>query len=212
MCSALAKKFDGLSVREDSGVVLCKTHLGVDAKHVLDPTMLLEKEEYEDVVNKENEPESNGNLFYYFLDDNAEKQNLIRAIEHGCNKVSFNCMPSKKIKNGKEIKNIEDYIYPSPTKWLRSFIDADMVVTDSFHGTVFSIIFNKPFWVIYNAHRGNTRFDSLLRLFGLDERIIDISDYSKIDFNKKFDWDRVNSIRTAKKQEALDFLTNNLNR
>ena len=211
VCSALAKKFNAISVREDSGVELCNKYLGVKAKHVLDPTMLLEKEEYEQIVNEENVPQSNGTLFYYFLDDNPTKQELIKYVEKECNKTSYNCMPAKKVENKKNILNVEDYIFPSPTKWLKSFMDAEMVVTDSFHGTVFSIIFNKPFWVIYNAHRGNTRFDSLLKLFGLTERIIDITDYSNIDFNKSIDWDNVNAIRQKNKQEALEFIKNNLN-
>lgn len=211
VCSALAKKFNAISVREDSGVELCCKYLGIEAKHVLDPTMLLEKEEYEHIVNKENIPQSKGNLFYYFLDDNQTKQELIKHIEKECNKTSYNCMPAKKVGNEIDIDNVEDYVFPSPAKWLRSFMDAEMVITDSFHGTVFSIIFNKPFWVIYNAHRGNTRFDSLLKLFGLTERIIDISDYSNIDFNIKIDWNNVNAIRQKNKQDALEFIKNNLN-
>ena len=120
-------------------------------------------------------------------------------------------MPAKKVGNEKNILNVDDYVFPSPAKWLRSFMDAEMVITDSFHGTVFSIIFNKPFWVIYNAHRGNTRFNSLLKLFGLTERIIDITDYSNIDFNKSIAWDNVNAIRQKNKQDALEFIKNNLN-
>lgn len=211
VCSTLAKKFNAISVREDSGVELCNKFFNVEAKHVLDPTMLLEKEEYEHIVNEENVPLSNGNLFYYFLDDNPTKQELIRHIEKICNKMSYNCMPAKKIGNEKNILNVKDYVFPSPAKWLRSFMDAEMVITDSFHGTVFSIIFNKPFWVIYNKHRGNTRFDSLLKLFGLTERIIDITDYFNTDFNKNIDWDNVNTIKQNKKQEALEFIKNNLN-
>ena len=211
ICSALAKKFNAISVREDSGVELCSKYLGIEAKHVLDPTMLLEKEDYEYIVYKEKIPQSKGDLFYYFLDDNQTKQELIKFLEKRCNKTSYNCMPAKKAKNGKSIVNVEDYIFPSPAKWLRSFMDAEMVITDSFHGTVFAIIFNKPFWVIYNAHRGNTRFDSLMKLFGLTERIIDITDYSNTDFNKSIDWDNVNAIRQKNKLEALKFIENNLN-
>ena len=211
VCSTLAKKFNSISVREDSGVELCNKFFNVEAKHVLDPTMLLEKEEYEHIINKENVPQSKGNLFYYFLDDNPTKQELIRHIEKECNKTSYNCMPAKRVGDEKDIANVEDYVFPSPAKWLRSFLDAEMVITDSFHGTVFSIIFNKPFWVIYNTHRGNTRFDSLLKMFGLTERIIDISDYSNIDFKKSINWNSVNTIKQKRKQDAIDFLKNNLN-
>lgn len=210
ICSNLAKLFNGISVREDSAVNLCNKYLGVDAKHVLDPTMLLDKEDYEQIVYEENEPVSEGNLFYYFLDNNPEKQRLIKYIESKYDKISFNCMPSKTAKNGQIIDAVEDYIFPSPSKWLKSFMDAKMVITDSFHGTVFSIIFNKPFWVIYNTHRGNTRFDSLLRLFGLTERIIDLSDYSNIDFNKTINWNKINTIREKNKKDSIEFIKTHL--
>lgn len=206
ICSNLAKLFNGISVREDSAIDLCNKYLGVDAKHVLDPTMLLDKEDYEQIVNDENEPTSEGDLFYYFLDNNPEKQNLIKYIESKYNKVAFNCMPSKNAKKGQITSNIEDYVFPKPSKWLKSFMDAKMVITDSFHGTVFSIIFNKPFWVIYNPHRGNTRFDSLLKLFGMTERIINLSDYSNIDFNKTIDWNKINSIRENNRKESIEFI------
>lgn len=209
ICSELAKLFNGISVREDSAVNLCKNYLGVEAKHVLDPTMLLEKEEYIQLAQQE--PPSKGNLFYYFLDNNCTKTELIQYIENKYGLDSFDCMPSKKALKEQDISTvIDDYVFPSPTKWLRSFMDAELVITDSFHGTVFSIIFNKPFWVIYNPQRGNTRFDSLLKLFELSDRIIDITDYSNVDFKNKIDWDVVNEIKHTKKKEALSFIEDNL--
>ena len=53
------------------------------------------------------------------------------------------------------------------------FRDAAFVITDSFHGTVFSIIFNKNFYVFGNMKRGNSRFDSLLDMFGLKDRMVE---------------------------------------
>ena len=55
-------------------------------------------------------------------------------------------------------------------QWLRSFADAEYVITDSYHGLVFSIIFNKPFHLIRNKFRGNARFESLLMMFSLSEK------------------------------------------
>jgi hypothetical protein len=80
-------------------------------------------------------------------------------------------------------------------------MDAKMVIVDSFHGAVFSIIFNKPFWVIANTKRGCARFDSLLELFGLEERMITPDDL--IDWNKEIDWERVNEIRNKQKILSL---------
>lgn len=79
-----------------------------------------------------------------------------------------------------------DNIYKKVRKWLRSFYDAELVVTDSFHACVFSIIFGKQFVVVGNQGRGLTRIISLLEMFGLQDRLVDCIDdlgkMSRIDF------------------------------
>lgn len=201
-CSELAKLFNAISVREDSGMHLCKEYLGVDAIQVLDPTLLLEKEDYIELVNKANERLSDGDLFCYILDDNEMIKNAINKIEKNKGLKSFQVIEKKLC----EITNIEDYIVPSPTKWLRAFMDAKMVFTDSFHGCVFSIIFNKPFWVIGNKGRGNARFDSLLKLFNLECRRVDINDIDNIDFTAPIDWNEVNTIKKAWQEKSINFI------
>lgn len=200
-CTRLAKQFDCVSVREDSGVRLCKDYLGVEALHVLDPTMLLSKEDYIKLVEDECEPQSGGNLFYYILDPNDEKNGLINKIATDLQLTPFTVLPRCQAENRtrKDIEHhIEDCVYPSVTSWLRGFMDAKMTVVDSFHGAVFSIIFNKPFWVIANAERGNARFSSLLKMFDLEDRLVDPSRLSQLDINRQIDWNTVNSILAKK--------------
>ena len=209
-CSRLAKLFDAISVREDSGISLCKEHLTVDAIHVLDPTLLLEKEEYIKLVEKNKEPVSNGNLFCYILDNNESIEKGIGNIENRLSLKSFQ-VKAKAVKwTYKRGENIKDRIIPSPTKWLRAFMDAEMVFTDSFHGCVFSIIFNKPFWVIGNKERGNARFDSLLKQFNLESRRFDISEMNNIDLTQPIDWEQVNTIKKEWQDKSINFLKNNL--
>ena len=81
ICVPLAQKFDFVSVREDSGLKLCKEHLGVNAVHVLDPTLLLTKEDYTHLIKAENEPQSKGTLFNYILDPDAAKSAFINNKE-----------------------------------------------------------------------------------------------------------------------------------
>ena len=143
-CAALAKQFDAISVREDSGVVLCKKYLGVDAVHLLDPTMLLNKEDYIRLVEQEQIPSSEKKLMTYILDQSEEKQAIVRKISQTLSLSPNVVMPEKNFAQvGK--KDIDQCVFPPVTDWLRGFMDAEYVVTDSFHGTVFSIIFNKPF-------------------------------------------------------------------
>lgn len=210
VCKDLLKLFDGVSVRENSATVLCEKYLGRnDALHVLDPTMLLEKEDYIRIVEKENEPKSPGNLFCYVLDESSEKKQVIETIANQIDAVPFTQMPKCKLTYENLRDRLEDCVYPSVTAWLRAFMDADMVVTDSFHGCVFSIIFNKPFWVIGNKGRGLARFNSLLSIFELQNRLIDIDNIPS-DSLSPIDWDKVNAKRKEWQETSMSFLKINL--
>jgi len=136
---------------------------------MLDPTMLLSKEDYIQLVNNANMPNSNGNLLCYVLDDNANIQELINKIAHEKKLMPF--IANSQVNNTK-LPN-KERIQPPVERWLRGFIDAEFVVTDSFHACIFSILFNKPFVVIGNKKRGYSRFESLLKLFGLEKRLIE---------------------------------------
>jgi hypothetical protein len=205
----LAKQFDAISVREDSGVFLCKKYWKVEAVHLLDPTLLLYKDDYIQLVvqDKKNISQSQGNLFVYLLDRTAEKQHIVNKISAMLHLSAFEIMP-KSIFTLKDLNEIEKYTFPPVTQWLQSFIDAEFIVTDSFHGTIFSIIFNKPFIVTGNKERGLARFSSLLRIFNLENRLITFySDehVNEIIFNK-IDWDNINSIISCKRKDAIYFL------
>ena len=213
-CARLVKKFDLITVREISGVQLCKDYLGVDAKHVLDPTMLLIKEDYIKLIGLEQEPQCNGTLFHYILDPFEVKNVIIQEMAEKNRLVPFTIMPTCQTENRTkwDIKNrIEECVYPPVTKWLRGFMDAKLVVVDSFHGAVFSIIFNKPFWVLENPKRGNARFKSLLEMFGLENRMISTDIYPNIDLkDMNIDWMKVNEVMARKRSQCINMLKNSL--
>ena len=150
-CSKLAKKYDAISVREQSGVKLCKEYLGVDATWVLDPTLLLTKEDYLPIC-KEIPVCNEKYLAVYVLDENDEVTATYEkeAAAHGLVIKKFHA-------DSKSTLTVPE--------WLAMFRDASYVVTDSFHGTVFSIIFGKEFKSIYNKGRGTARFESLMNLY-----------------------------------------------
>ena len=214
VCVPLAKKFDMVSVREDSGVKLCKENLGVDAVHVLDPTMLLTKEDYIQLIEKEKEPKSDGTLFNYILDPDAKKSAFIQKVAKAKGLKAFQVLPKcqAEIRTKEDVKKrIEDCVFPGVTTWLRAFMDAEMTIVDSFHGMVFSIIFNKPFWAIGNVSRGMSRFTSLLKMFHLEDRLLDADNLDDVDFSKPIDWTMVNGILEEKRRECKKLLLTNLN-
>lgn len=208
-----ASEFDIVTVRESSGMDICSNVLGVDSIHVLDPTMLLRIEDYCQLIYGEKEPESTGDLFYYILDPSSKKKAFIKEICTKNRMKSFMVLPKYKEEycTRQQVKNdIEACVYPRVTQWLRAFMDAKMTIVDSFHGTVFSILFNKPFWVIKNGDRGNARFTSLLSIFGLENRLVDENMLDLIDFNTPVDWEPVNKILEEKRTFCKDLLINYL--
>jgi len=209
-CSRLAKQFDAISVREDSGVELCRKHLGVDAVHVLDPTMLLAPDDYRALLQVEDEPESPGDLMTYILDPSEEKTAVIQRIASALGVKPFTVMPLHRL-NVATQNSIEDCVYPPVTRWLRGYVDAKFVVTDSFHGCVFALLFNIPFIVIGNERRGMTRFVSLLQQFNLRSRLVDLLNKSpeKI-VSEPINYDFVNLKIASLKEYSLGILKNNL--
>ncbi len=200
----LAQQFDAISVREDSGISLCHRYLDRDdAKLVLDPTLLLDKDNYIKLAEEANEEPSQGNLFTYVLDKTEEKERIINQFSEKYSLKRFECMPKYATTFENVKKHPNDCVYPPITKWLRSFMDAEWVITDSFHGTVFSIIFNKPFYVLLNKERGTARFMSLLKMFRLEDRIIQNSD---IDL-RNIDWDYVNNRRAELIKKSMTILS-----
>ena len=215
ICAPLAQQFDFVSVREDSGVKLCKDHLGVDAIHVLDPTLLLTKEDYIHLIEAEKEPKAQGTLFNYILDPNTVKSAFINRVAKERGIKSFQVLPKcqEETRTKEDVKNrIEDCVFPGVTTWLRAFMDAEMTIVDSFHGMVFSIIFNKPFWVIGNANRGISRFTSLLKVFHLEDRLLDANHLKDVDINCPIDWSSVNAILEQKRNECKNLLLSQLSK
>ena len=204
-CSALAKEFNAISVRESSGIRLCKDHLGVAAIQVLDPTMLLDKSIYEDIVRESKEPHSKGSLFCYVLDNNNFPYEAIKGIEGLLDLTAFTTMPKYEYNRSIFKEHKEECVYPPVEAWLRSFMDAKAVITDSFHGCVFSIIFNKPFVALGNEERGQARFTSLLELFGLGNRLCDKGEIRSV-LLQPIDWEVVNKKLFDLRKDSLDFL------
>lgn len=209
-CANLIQQFDAVSVREDSGVELCNKHFGITASHVLDPTFLLEKENYINLINKDNIPAKKNTIMLYVLDQTEEKKAIIEKVTKHLN-LEINSVMQEKKYSKENRKDIEKCVFPLVTEWLRGFLDAEFVVTDSFHGTVFAIMFNKPFITIANKTRGMARFNSLLNRFNLPERLIFPED--EVDIEKILEpvnYKQVSAILSKEKENAFLFLSNSL--
>jgi len=205
-CKLLASKFDAVSVREDTAVELCRKHLDINATHLVDPTMLLDSIDYLRLVDKENPSPISGSLLVYILDETIEIECFVKHCSLELNLHPFRVNPSK-ITKAESISETQKYVYPPVTQWIKGFEDAKFVITDSFHGCVFSILFNVPFIAIGNPLRGLTRIISLLRMFDLMDRLtFSITNLNINDFNKPINWERINKKLVIEKEKGIHFL------
>lgn len=173
----LISEFDAVSVRETEGKRLCRDYLNChNAINLLDPTLLMPPDFYRYLYNGK-EMGNNGKVGCYFLDPDPQKLNVVINLKKHLNLESF--IIGKKLFSNNSIT-----FFPHVSQWIKDFDTAECIVTDSYHGMIFSIIFQKPFIVIGNKRRGLVRFSSLLMHFGLKERLIDIAESSKYSFHE----------------------------
>lgn len=190
-CRNLIKQFTAISVREDSGISLCKQYLNADAIEVLDPTLLLNQTDYL-MLCQHIQPNTKKYLLTYVLDEADNKKACVAEMAKRMN------LPIKQIFGEKKASiSIEE--------WLSLFRDAAYVVTDSFHGTVFSILFQKEFISLLNKGRGASRFESLLNKLQLTDRLI--VDNQSIP-SGQIDWENVGDLLEKYRKESMLFLEN----
>lgn len=162
MASRYLHNFRGISFREKGLVKLAEDHLNLNIKpiFVLDPTFIIDKNYYLNEIKnyKRDFNFSEKYIFVYQLDKN-------KRLEKTLNKSSSELNYKIYKVNLSEGDYIESFLF--------GINISQAVITDSFHGTVFSIIFNKPFISFLNRKRGKGRFDSLKEVFNLENRIMD---------------------------------------
>lgn len=167
-CREGIRRFDLVTVRENSGVNLCNQLFGVEAQHVLDPTLLLTKEDYIKLLKLDKVQKSSGDLLVYILDYTDCKRQLVERLAKDYHLTPFRV--------NSDVENyhaeIERRIQPPVKQWLRGFYDVKYVITDSFHACAFSILFGKKFIAVGNQYRGLDRLTSLFEKLNLDNCLI----------------------------------------
>ncbi|TGD71884.1 polysaccharide pyruvyl transferase family protein [Mangrovimicrobium sediminis] len=205
--AVLAKALDAVSVREAAGVEICSQCWGVEALQHVDPTLLLSRSHYDRLAGSANFRKSGPYLLSYILDDESKprevEQRLGAALSLPVERLMHNSPKEYREYRG----NRGRYARPTVYEWLAAFRDAEFVVTDSFHGTVFAILNNKPFISLGNQFRGISRFDSLLSLLLLRDRLV-LEDISRIEeiASSPIDWTQVTSILEQERSRSRKYL------
>lgn len=188
VCGRLLSKFDYISLRELDGVELVKQKFNPrqPVHWDLDPTLLLNPSSYLKHIAA---PRCIDYIFSYVLDENKAidtfADEFSRARKRRLYRFNTNAEDPQ--------KHLSERVAPAVEDWLAGIYYADAVVTDSFHGMVFSIIFNKEFVVFVNKGRGACRFESLLSALGLQDRMV-CGPYGQLYeiMDRRIDWSSVN--------------------
>lgn len=201
--SALLNKFDAVSTREIDAVDVVKSLSSKSCEQVLDPTLLVDKSFYDKfLVKSDSETTKNKHkLLTYLLDETQEKNQFVERV-HGF------------LGEGYDLTTINMPAKLTIPEWLQSFYSSDFVITDSFHGMVFSIIFNKQFLVVSNSARGVSRFKSLLSQLDISSRLIDEDSLETVSaeyiINANIDYDKVDLYLEKLRRQSSNFLDNSL--
>lgn len=199
------KRFDFLSVREQTGVSICK-ELGFNVKAVVDPTLLLGKNDYMDI--KGLDVNDGCYIYLYYLNVTEEKEiewELLKKYASR-NGLKIIATPASGYIPGRELFDGAEYRYANIPQWISLIDNANMVVTTSFHGVVFCILHHTPF--VYfplkgRFARGNNRVLDLLKEVGLESRCY--SEFNKM-MKENVDWDMVDFRLNDSRLKSLDYL------
>lgn len=209
------KRINHLSVREDTGVKLINDIANLDAKLVCDPTILLTREEWEKVATKDRIVKDNY-ILCYFLGNNVEHRKFAERLREktGYKIVSLN-HADEYVKYSDTFCDIAPYDV-GPREWINLVKNAEYVCTDSFHGTVFSLLFNKKFfnfrrYSLQSKSSTNSRLDSLLKIVGIsNERILTGAEDVNLMLECKIDFDLVNKKVGQYREESKKWLLESL--
>lgn len=208
------KKYVGrinyVSVRENKGQELLKKRCGIDSKVVLDPTLLLDKEGWNMIKVKSTIEKKY--IFCYFLRGNHNYKKLVKdyAEINGCEiyGVSDN-------EDDSSWMNTFTHDQVGPSEFIGMIEGSQCVITDSYHGTIFSMIYHKPFLLFERFSSSdticqNSRIEQLKTYFGIDKSIVRADSISKIEISQ-VNYDEFENTLAKLREGSINFLTKALN-
>ena len=199
------QKFSSISVREPSGSQICKGIFNLNAKVVLDPTLLLNS--YEDLINRDITTK-NTLIYFSLLKTSPKLQEAIRYMGKRTGNVPL-MLGERRFHRG-----IRTRAWMTVESWVSQIASSSFVITNSFHCTVFAIIFKKQFVVIPGHPNRSGRIFNLLDSLGLSNRYYNnVEDfYSNEECLKPIDYDVLLEKLGPLRDESMTFLKNALNK
>lgn len=191
--------FNAISVREESAMPVIQALTDKAVEVVLDPTLLLKRADYEEIKVKQDIGEKY--IFVYMMEDNRDVVTFANRISRLTGYPIIQRRPNKRFKN-----EIESCFTKTPGDFLGLIEGAELVITNSFHGTVFSIIYEKSFLSMLHSDTGSRTIDLLESLKLSSHIVYDINEFSDMDQAKLVEADRVRRSIAAQRIHSLNFL------
>lgn len=189
------QKFDKLLLREDSGIKIAKDIFGADAEQVVDPVLLFPS--YPELTG---DIQPSNEVIVYKLIDDKDFYLKARNIADGLG------LSVRSLGSLRKIKGFQSSYPEKIEDWIKRIASSSLVITDSFHGTVFSLLYHRPFVVYVGNSNKTTRLYSLLSQLGLSNRIItsnnSIDEFINI-AETQINWARIDSKLTELRQESI---------
>lgn len=211
---AFLDRFDALSARESSGQRIIHDLTGKDVPLVCDPTLLIDAERWDRVAER-NERFNEPYILCYLMGDNPYQREFVREIKRltGYQIVQMPHL-DRFIASDKDFADVRVYD-AGPAGFLGLVKNAALVCTDSFHGTIFSSIFNTPFFVFPRFTKKatlstNTRIESLLNRLDLTDRFVECGDSPSACLEREIDFGRLNAAIAEFRSESLSYLSSAL--
>ena len=195
------RRFDTLSIREESSVQILEQVVGRKVYNVCDPTLLLGRRGFDDLTKGYERTKfckKKGGLLIFPL-GGLPRADFLKKVQQGFSSTTIIGRPFRGIFYG-------DNIIPSPVEWIELIKTSDFVITNSFHGTVFCILYHKPFYTYaWPDESKNIRVRNLLLRLGLSHRFIP-SDYKLVDTTTDISWSDVDYKLSQWREESFVFL------
>ncbi|MCQ2081972.1 MAG: 2-succinyl-5-enolpyruvyl-6-hydroxy-3-cyclohexene-1-carboxylic-acid synthase [Lachnospiraceae bacterium] len=213
------KQYDAVSIRENVGKQVLKQKYDIESNVIQEPVFNIEKEYYYNLAKKATISYENKFILAYILDPNDYILEMIKqiALKLDCDIITvpdgaYSIIGSSwdKYRNSKSFPNLK--INMLVEDFLNAYINAEFIITDSFHGTCFATIFEKKFITICNRRRGADRFDEILGIFGLNNRLVnDVETFEwKQNYFNEIDYKTINEIIELRRREAINWLEKSL--
>lgn len=206
----MLKRFNGISLRENYGQELLKGW-GIDSTTVLDPVFICNRQYFDELAMRGGMRIPREKFVAsYFLDPDIRKEQFVKKLSEKMTNGIYEVMTEPQCK---EVPgSILEYTFePGIEEWVAMIKHSEYVITDSFHGMCFALIYEKPFYVIFNRDcwRGYDRFVNLLSRLGLQCRIL-TGGTEDINYIEKIDYAKVNKCLGELKQNSLKWLISEL--